>query len=212
MKKQLIAIIFAVIYSLNLSAQTQTPGLDVLGYGYDVFGNYADQASKKRYCLFKYSNFRNIPIGSSQYSVPQYVFLENISKHKITTVSGESMREYSKSQSATVGLEADAMFFSASVNTSFNSSQSGSERYFYYTYRDANTKWRISFDERSYDNLSEMLDPQFKKDLISMAPDRLFELYGTHYIARAYLGGRADFNTTSKITKQTNTKEITIAV
>jgi len=211
MKKLIIALI-AVLFTPNLFAQTQTPGLDVLGYGYDVFGNYADQASKKKYCLFKYSNFTNTPIGSQQYSVPQYVFLENISKHKVSTVSGESMREYAKTQSASVGLGVDAMFFSGSINSSFSQSSSGSERHFYYTYRDANTKWRVSFDERNYANLYKILDPQFKQDLANMEPAKLFEIYGTHYIASAYLGGRADFNTKSVITSNTNTRDLSVAI
>ena len=202
----------AIVFTANLSAQTQSPGLDILGYGYDVFGEYADQASKKRYCLFKYTNFTNVPIGSRQYEVPQYVFLENISKHKVSTVKGESMREYAKSQSASVGLGVDAMFFSASVNTSFGKSESSSERHFYFTYRDANTKWRVSFDERDYDNLDKILDPRFKQDLASMDPAKLFELYGTHYIASAYLGGRADFSTKSVVTSSTKTSDIAVAV
>lgn len=211
--KRLILVLLAIIsLSGNNYAQTQTPGLDVLGYGYNVFGEYADQASKKRYCLFTYSEFKNVPIGSNQYSVPHYVFLENISKHKVSTVSGESMREYSKSQSASVGLGVDAMFFSASINSSFSQSSSGSERHFYYTYRDANTKWRISFDERDLDNLVEILDPKFKEDLATMEPSKLFSLYGTHYIASAYLGGRADFNTVSVIKSSTNTSDLTVAI
>jgi len=215
MKKLLFAVIAILMLNTSkneVSAQTQTPGLDILGYGYDVFGEYADQASKKKYCLFKYTNFTNIPIGSNQYSVPEYVFLENISKHILKKVSGESMREYSKSQSASVGLGVDAMFFSASVNSSFGKSSSGSEQHFYFTYRDANTKWRISFDERDYDNLDKILDPRFKQDLATMEPAKLFELYGTHYIASAYLGGRADYNTVSVITSKTNTSDISVAV
>ena len=210
--KKLFTFVLATILMLNLSAQEQAPGLDILGYGYDVFGSYADQKSKKRYCLFKYSNFRTEMIGTNQYSVPQYVFLENISSHKVTTVQGSSMRQYAKSQSASVGLGVDALFFSASVNTSFSSSSSGTEQHFYYTYRDANTKWRVSFDERDYDNLDQILDPRFKSDLATMEPARLFELYGTHYIASAYLGGRADFHSVSVITSETNTSDIAVAV
>ncbi|MEA3451980.1 MAG: MAC/perforin domain-containing protein, partial [Bacteroidota bacterium] len=211
MKKMFLAILIA-FFAVNLSAQEQSPGLDVLGYGYDVFGNYADQQSKKRYCLFKYSNFRIELIGTKQYKVPQYVFLENMSSHKISTVQGSSMRQYSKDQSASVGLGVDAKFFSGSVNTSFSKSSSGTEQNFYYTYRDANTKWRVSFDERDYDNLDQILDPRFKQDLATMDPAKLFELYGTHYIASAYLGGRADFHSVSVITSETNTSDIAIAV
>lgn len=47
MKKLFLAFAIMFFLSGNMFAQTQTPGLDVLGYGYDVFGNFADQASKK---------------------------------------------------------------------------------------------------------------------------------------------------------------------
>lgn len=210
--KKLFILLLAVFYTVNLSAQKQAPGLDVLGFGYDVFGEYADQRSKKRYCLFKFENFRNVPIGSKQYSVPQFVYLENISNHITKTIQGKSIRQYAKAQSASVGLSTDALFFSASVNSSFSKSTSGSERHFYYTYRDANTKWRISFDERNMDKLTAMLDPQFKKDLATLDPSELFRLYGTHYIASAYLGGRADFDSKSVITRKTNTSAIAVAV
>jgi len=212
MKKIFWTILSLLIISKSAVSQTQSPGLDVLGYGYDVFGQYADQKSKKRYCLFQYNDFQTVPIGSNQYSVPKYVILENISNHITKTVQGESLREYAKNQSGSVGLSVDAMFFSGSVNSSFSGSSSGSERHFYYTYRDANTKWRISFDERNLEALKTILDPQFKKDLESLEPSKLFELYGTHYIASAYLGGRADFNSTSVITSNTNTSEISVAV
>ncbi|PWE00914.1 RICIN domain-containing protein [Marinilabilia rubra] len=213
---KLLLSMLAVLVVIPAHAQIQAPGLDVLGFGYDVFGNYADQKSKKRYCLFKYNNVAQQVnnIGSQQYSVPKYVILENISNHITKEVEGSSMREYAKNQSASVGLEADGFFFSASVNSSFSKSSSGSERSYYYTYRDANTKWRISFDERRLNSLQEMLDPLFVEDLnnSNLSPADLFDRYGTHFIASAYLGGRADFNTKSVVTSQTNTSSIAIAV
>ena len=211
MKKILVLILLVVYVFEKPFAQNQSPGLDVLGYGYDVFGNYADQKSKKRYCLFKYNNFSELTIGET-YRVPQYVILENISNHMVKRISGESIRDYAKSLSASVGLGVDAMLFSASINTSFSTSKSGTEQYFYYTYMDSNTKWRISFDERDLGNLKNILDPRFVQDLASMDPKKLFELYGTHYIARAYLGGRADYSTETKLTSETNTKAISASI
>ncbi len=210
--KCLLILLAALCMLPGLKAQTQAPGIDILGYGYDVFGNYADQRSKKRYCLFVYDNFRNIPIGSEQYSVPRFVIFENISDHQIKTVSGESIRDYAQSLSVEAGLGVDALFFKGTINASYSGSVSGTEQKFYYTYMDANIKWRISFDERNLDDLKTILDPQFKRDLATMAPARLFELYGTHFIASAYLGGRADFTSETVITEETVTHEIGLAV
>lgn len=190
----------------------QTPGLDVLGYGYDVFGMYADQKSKKRYCLFRYDNYTDIPIGSYFYKVPRYVFLENISKHNTKTVSGESIRDYSRSLSVQAGLNVETMFFKGAISSSYDMNESKTEQKFYFTYMDANVKWRVSFDERSMANLKDILDPQFKKDLETMSPQDLFRFYGTHYIASAYLGGRADYVTETTITGSTKTQDIAVAV
>ncbi len=212
MKKWILSAFVLCCVLFNPKAQIQSPGLDVLGYGYDIFGNYADQKSKKRYCLFQFSNYRNVPIGSFQYSVPQYVILENISHHIVKTVSGESIRDYARSLSAAAGLEVDAKVFSASVDATFDQSTTGTEQRYFFTYMDANTKWRISFDERNLQSLKNILDPQFKKDLASMEPNRLFELYGTHYIASAYLGGRADYKTETIITSETNIQELSLAL
>jgi hypothetical protein len=226
MRKTLFVLFACALVCGNLMAQqpvrnshvapasnaTQTPGLDVLGYGYDVFGSYADQKSKKRYCLFKYSNFSETPIGSYLYSVPQFVFLENISNHIVKTVSGESIRDYASSLSVKAGLEGETMFFKGSINSSFDKSVTGTEQHFFFTYMDANTKWRISFDERRLANLKIILDPDFVKDLATMDPVELFALYGTHYIASAFLGGRADFTSESVIKSTTKTQDISVAV
>lgn len=212
MKKSLLFLLAAIVMLPELKAQIQTPGLDVLGYGYDVFGNYADQKSKKRYCLFKYSDFEPTPIGSEQYNVPKYVFLENISDHIIKTVSGESIRDYAQSLSVKAGLGVDAKFFKGSIDATYSTSVSGTEQKFFYTYMDANIKWRVSFDERDLPMLKTILDPRFKSDLATMPPARLFETYGTHYIASAYLGGRADFTSVSTVTEKTTTKDIGLAV
>lgn len=212
--KILSILFFIAFFITNAKAQKQAPGLDVLGFGYDVFGEYANQKSKKRFCLFKYDNFKTVPIGSKQYNVPQYVILEYMSEHIVKTIEGSSMRQYAKSQAASVGLTKKGFFFKGSVNASFSKSSSGTKKHYYYTYRDANTKWRISFDDRQKNKLESMLDPVFVKDLNNpnLSPSELFERYGTHFIASAYLGGRADFNAKSVMTSNTSTSAIATAV
>ena len=203
-----------LLFANNSQAQNLAPGTDIVGYGYDIFGEYANQKSKKRYCLFEYNDKEKQVITSQTYLVPENVIVENISEHIVKTVSGESMREYAQSLSSKAGLSMDAYFFSGSVESSFNKSSSGMKKQFYYTYMDANTKWRISLDIRGdyIEPLKGMLEPRFAQDLKNMPPETLFETYGTHYIASAYLGGRADFKTKTVMSSQTNTREIAMAV
>lgn len=197
---------------VGLRGQNNAPGTDVLGWGYNVFGEYAKMESRKDYCLFVYSNPQPVMIGSKQYLVPQKVNLKNISAHSVKTVSGESKREYAMNLSSQVGLGFDGFFFSGSVEASYDFSTSSSEQVFYFTYMDANPKWYISLDTRSMDALKTMLDPQFKIDVDKMAPSELFETYGTHYIASAYLGGRMDYTSKSVITGSTTSQAVGLAV
>lgn len=209
----LISLILMMTFS-NLQAQELAPGTDIVGYGYDIFGEYANQKSKKRYCLFKYGNNQERVITSKTYMVPENVIVENISEHIVKTVSGESMREYAKSLSGKAGLSIDAFVFSGSVESSFSQSSSGMQKKYYFTYMDANTKWRISLDIRGdyIEPLKKMLDERFVNDLENMPPETLFETYGTHYIASAYLGGRADYKTVTVVTSSTNTQELSTAI
>ena len=212
MKKIFLAVLTVIFLSGNLLSQQKAPGLDILGYGYNVFGKYADQESIKEYCLFKYSNFKQ---GEYKYTVPANVSFKNISSHVKREISGESVRDYAKSLSVAAGMQVDAMFFSGSVDASYGKSTSGTSSRFYYTLMDANTKWRISLDTRGdLAKLKPMLDPTFKKDLNNskMSAADLFATYGTHYIAYAYLGGRADYSSVSTITSKTTTTDIGLAV
>ncbi|MGM0647934.1 MAG: RICIN domain-containing protein [Bacteroidota bacterium] len=211
MKKIAGIMMFGFLITSLLNAQpTTAPGQDIVGYGYDVFGKFADNESLKNYCLFDWQDPYDKNFGSYTYSIPGNVMLKNVGKKVKTEVSGANKRSYARSFSSSVGLGVDALLFSASVNTTFSQSSSGSSAEYFHTIRDANRIWQIAIDER-YDH-KDMLNPKVKEDINNMAPAKLFEIYGTHYVASAYLGGRADYSSVTKITTSMNTKTIGTAV
>ncbi|MGM0613374.1 MAG: RICIN domain-containing protein [Bacteroidota bacterium] len=185
---------------------TTAPGQDIVGYGYDVFGKFADNESLKNYCLFDWGDSYDKNFGSYSYSIPGSVMLKNVSQKERTEASGADKRSYAKSFSSSVGLGVDAMLFSASVNSTFSQSSSGSSARYFHTIRDANRTWQIAIDERN--DHKEMLKPKVKEDIDNMPPAKLFDIYGTHYIASAYLGGRADYSSVTKITTSMDSKTI----
>lgn len=208
MKIKFLTVLMLIAFS-SLKAQELGPGMDIIGFGYDIFGKFADNSSKKPFQIFKFGADEQKRIGSSVYLVPSGVMLDNIGKKEKTVVSGSSQRDYAKSFGASVGVDIDALTFGASVNAAFSNSWGGSERQYFQTIRDANRTWRVSIDQRV--DLKTILDPQAAKDINSMDPAKLFQLYGTHVIVSAYLGGRADYTSITKITQEYSEQEISLA-
>ncbi|MAX78543.1 MAG: hypothetical protein CL843_00005 [Crocinitomicaceae bacterium] len=188
------------------------PGTDIAGYGYNIFGEYARMSSRKDYCLFDLKDMKKIRIGKDEYDIPKYLNIKNISQHDIKTVEGDSKRDYAMSLSAKVGFTFEAMVFSGSVEGSYDFESSESEHYYYYTVMDAIDKWQVSIETRDLEGLKAFLEPQFKKDLENMDPYELFDHYGTHYISSAFIGGRIDYTSESKVSEGTTTQAIAAAV
>jgi hypothetical protein len=211
MKTSYFTLLSILLTIIPAFAQNQYPGQGVLGKGYNVFGEYANNKSVMRYKLFDFSKMSANP-NEFGHSTPDLVYIENISDHIINTIEGSSITEYSNQLSEKIGLGANAFFFKGSVDAQFKNRYVSSENLFYYTYMDINTKWRVSLDTRDTEKMISCLDQQFKRDLDSLDPKTLFELYGTHFVSSAYLGGRIDYSSVANISYQTSTAEIKSAI
>lgn len=197
--------------SCFVSAQEQYPGKDIIGHGYDVFGRYANTKSITDYPIFNFSKVEKMKNGYD-HNLPKFVKIKNISDHLIKTVEGSSKSEYITNLSQNMGLSGKAFFFKASIDNQFNEDNSSVSELLYYTYMDINTKWKVSLDIRNMDSLISYLDPQFKLDLNNLEPSELFELYGTHIIASAYLGGRIDYTTCTELNSNVSTTDVKTAI
>lgn len=195
----------------GIFAQQQFPGQDIIGKTYNVFGEFANNKSIQRYPIF---DFSKLEIKKDQFghNLPSAIYIENISDHIITTVEGSSIKEYSNNLAEKAGLSGDALFFKASIDYSSTEINNTQDELFMYTYMDLNTKWRISMDTRNIDKMISMLDEQFTIDIEQLSPKELFDSYGTHFISSAYLGGRIDYITSTKLSNSQSKEEIKQAV
>lgn len=208
---KLLSIIMMFIIGNSIAQTPLYPGQNIIGKTYNVFGEFANNKSIQRYPIF---DFTKVESKKDQFghSLPAPVYIENISDHIITTVEGTSIKEYSESLAEKAGLKGRAVFFKGSIDANANDFNTSNEELFMYTYMDINTKWRVSIDTRNIDKMIAMLDEQFSSDIENLSPKDLFDNYGTHFITSAYLGGRIDYITSSKLTNNLSKNEIKLAV
>ena len=211
MKRFIRIILFFIFIHLTANSQNNFPGADIIGKGYNIFGEFANNKSIERYRLFDFSKCKPYTNSNGQV-LPELIISENISDHVIKTIEGSSMKEYIHNLSYNTGFKFNAFLFKASVKEQFKMNTMNTSKMFYYTYMDINTKWRLNLDTRNTDSLIQYLDKQFQKDLETLTPNKLFELYGTHFITSAYLGGRIDYSSISEMNKSISTDEIKTAI
>ncbi len=211
MNKTLLIFLTAIFISGNLLAQKQCPGVTVVGHGYDVFDQYANNKSVKE-PLFKLGELQNTPMDDGQeYKVPNLVRLKFINEKDYKTTEGSSLRQYANSMSAEVGVGYDGLLFSGSVNSRFGSEKSKLTRNYFYTITDWTRIWKVYINPAKT-NLRQFLTVDAKTAIDTWTPEKLFEVYGTHYVSSGYLGGAMEFNLSEKFTSQSDANSIAVSV
>ena len=119
-------------------------------------------------------------------------------------MAGNSLREIAEALSVSVSANSEAMMFSASVSVDFEKETKSSSEMAYCKVLHLAIKRKESFAEG--DKYKDHLDPNFVRDLESLAPELFFKKYGTHLITDAWFGGRLEFNF-SKEKKMNESKE-----
>jgi len=157
------------------------PGSDVIGFGYDVFGEFASPRSIKPKCLFKF-DYQDKVINTKKYQVPDILKVSDINENTTETVYGKGKREFARNFSADLGLDGKTLFFKGSIDASYNLNTTSSESTFYFTSRNRIRRWKAELSSSLVKDLKRRLDPEFVKDLENpdIKPELLFEKYGTH--------------------------------
>ncbi|MBN2695256.1 RICIN domain-containing protein [bacterium] len=174
-------------------------GSDIIGWSYNIFDKYASNESKKK-PLFKFPEKTKL------------VILENITKHDIRVISGSNSHEYFNSLNVRLGLEYNSAFFGGSLDSSFGHESLTEKSTSFVTIQDYTWKWRTSLNitnvKRDIPRLKSYIIKEVQEDINTMNPEELFDAYGTHFIAKAYIGGRADYNATIEKSSKWSKTEI----
>ncbi|WP_299286402.1 MAC/perforin domain-containing protein [uncultured Mucilaginibacter sp.] len=157
--------------------------LDLLGYGYDITGEYAN-ISSSRYKVIDVENLAkdeparvNTQIGTSEY--PEF--------H-----SGGNSETYSSDLSLQYTESYGYKLFKGTFNASFNEKTSSSSKYAYASFSSITKQKAISFNATKELIKSKYLSQTFKSDVNTMSPQQLVSTYGTHVLSNIILGAKLD--------------------
>lgn len=203
------------IQSLSSEVTTRLSGdgkYDVLGFGYDVTGEYLHPKSVRNPILdidkYKQEHEKRIVCGTSSFGFDKMYYGYS---------SFDYIKDITTETNATLnmnyGSEKDTTFFSGNIsnNSYLKTEYSYSGKYSFASLDLVRNRKYIRFNDE-ISSLSQYLSAEFKEDLDRLSPARVVERYGTHVITDFLIGGRYKLMFKSVITntKDASTKRQTV--
>ncbi len=170
---------------------------DLLGYGYDITGDYYSSSSSKS---------QVIDINAFVKDHPDRIDNDFTSDSYGRLTVGKSAEDYTANLTANAKLSPSFKLFGGSLDASFEGSQHYSAKYSIAGYC-LFVKRKKIFITSSVDLLSQYLSNKFKEDLSKQSVDYIIKNYGTHVLINIILGGRMNIMYRSLVTSDTK-KEV----
>jgi hypothetical protein len=166
-------------------------GMEVLGSGYNIGGNYADVADVRAGILDLTALQNDGLLRQVQY--------ERASYH---VVSGETSRDYLSNLQVRVGVSGGGFGFSGALKVGFSRERYESQHYSFATVQSVIRKHglRVALSVPP-DVLRDYLSPAAAAAINDPAVDPLdlFDAFGTHVLKGIIVGGRLDFTTSANM-------------
>lgn len=181
---------------------------DILGYGYNATGEYANSNSSG-YQVIDLEKFKNEQAGR--------LITDNVFSQEYLEEYGENAEAYSKMVSTKVGATAGFSLFKKLISVTFSSSVSNTTtnkfdaKYIYGSYNLLIKQRRFRFNATPA-LLSDYLTPEFSSDLQNNSPAQIVNDYGTHVAVDIYTGAKLDVMFQSETTNQSREKAARVGV
>lgn len=181
---------------------------DVLGYGYNATGEYANSNSAG-YQVIDIERFKNEQTGR--------LITDNVFSQEFIEEYGEHAEAYSKMVSTKVGATAGFSLFKKLISVSFsssvvnNSSNKFDAKYIYGSYNLLIKQRRFRFNATPA-LLSDYLTPEFTNDLQSNSPQQIVNDYGTHVAIDIFTGAKLDVMFQSETTNENRERAARVGV
>jgi len=175
----------------NSAPEFDLAGMEVLGSGYNVAGDYANVADVKAVVLDL--------AALQEANLLRQVQYERATYH---VISGEDSHEYQRNLSARVKATGSGFGFSGAVKASFTKDRYESRHYSFATVESVIRKHglRVALSVTP-EELRGFLTPPaaFAINDPSVDPEYVFETFGTHVLTGIIVGGRLDFSTSANM-------------
>lgn len=173
---------------------------DLLGYGYDVLGEYANSSAAK---------FSVVDVVRLKTDHPTRVEWDFATKQEGILDAGSDAVSYLKKLttrfSNTFGAELLGLsLFKATINAAYNETDNFSSRNIYSSYRLKIQQKRVKFNAPN-DLLKSYLSPSFLSDVQSQSPEYIVSRYGTHVLTDIILGTKLEALYKSETSKSERT-------
>lgn len=207
---------FSTMKNIGFTASkvTPIPGLDSLGYGYNVFSLYASPKSVT-FPLFNLGDAQTILVLGKTYLIPKTVTYQEILNGHYESYNSVSINDYLNQLNTTTQLSGQYNFYSGTLKTDFQMSELRHRKNEYTKIQDIIEKWKLTLPFEAKD-LIQLLRPEVHADINNknLSGSDLFDKYGTHFLREIIVGAKCEYIASTdqiNIKNKTNIKLITEA-
>jgi len=172
---------------------------DILGYGYDITGRFANSQSARLQVIdiekFVREDGSSFSPNDNVEEFFEYTFGENMSSYS-----------HDLNQKYTATLNLTKILFKVELNTSFNSADTFSSKYAFATASKVIRQKSMKLYSTVSNLRTNYLTAKFRFDLADLTPAELVQRYGTHVLTDISLGAKFEVNYKTQTTSS-NRKE-----
>ena len=177
------------------SAASGDGAYDLVGYGYDLTGAYANANSAK---------FQIIDVARFAHDYPTRVEIDNTTGTIGVLNGGNNAESYSSSLSAHLNVTVGLKLFKGDITTSYSNTDAFSSNYVYGGY-DLRVQEKVVKINAPASLLRNYLTSSFYNDVQTQSWDYIISHYGTHILTNITLGGKLSVLYQSETTSNNKT-------
>lgn len=176
------------------------PGANDLGWGFNIFGSYADTSLKSRLFALRGGTTWKDPLNGNEYAIPDNVAQRLVEQNSAGSRVFQNRVQVQEFFSAKAGLEATYVTefgaFSGAFNASYEVASEQDSLFQYALYEADNVAWELTLESQSVAQLTTEVQQEIAALPSSFSREtrgtffRFFDKYGTHYVSQVKVGGR----------------------